>query len=93
MMLNLYVQQNQWIVLSLLAGTGLMLIFWLTYLAMWRPRTDESVKAKVIKITGIRSFFRWLLTFYPWVLILLVIISVLYTLAHTIAAVISAPNW
>ena len=93
MMLYTYVQQNQWIVLALMVGLGLMLIFWLAYLAMWRPREDESIKAHVIRITGIRSFFRWLLTFFPWILIVLVIISILYTLAHTTAAIIAVPNW
>jgi ABC-type multidrug transport system permease subunit len=92
-MFNLYVQQNQWIVLALMAGIGLMLIFWLTYLAMWRPREDESIMANMIKITGINSFFRWVVSFFPWVLIVLVFISIMYTLAHTIAAIIVVPNW
>jgi len=59
MMLYLYVQQNIWIVITLLAGVALMLLFCLTYHAMWSPRGEEA-KNETIKAKDFASFFAWM---------------------------------
>jgi ABC-type multidrug transport system permease subunit len=92
MMLYLYVQQNQWIVTTLLVGVALMLLFCLTYHAMWHPRGVEQ-KSEQIKVKGPMSFLAWLLTFVPWVIVLVVVGSVLFTIATVISKAARPPNW
>jgi hypothetical protein len=92
MMLYLYVQQNQWIVTTLLVGVALMLLFCLAYQAMWHPRGVEE-KSEQIKITGPVSFMTWLLSFVPWILILIVSGCVFFTIATIVAKSCSPPNW
>lgn len=92
MMFNLYVQQNRWIVTALLAGTILTLLMVLTYSALWRPREMEQIQEK-IRITGPVSFLHWLLSFMPWVLVLVILISFAYTLTHLTDAALHLPNW
>ena len=92
MTLNLYVQQHQWIIITLLVGTALMLVFCLTYSAMWRPRGEEE-KSETIKVKGIVTFFQWFLSFVPWVLILLAITSISFTVATVLAKACRPPNW
>jgi Na+/melibiose symporter-like transporter len=92
MMLNLYVQQNQWIVATLLSGVALMLLFCLSYSAMWRPR-DEEKKSETIKATGMRTFFISFMSIVPWVLILLAMASASYTVVSLILRTCYPPNW
>lgn len=92
MMFNLYVQQNRWIMAALLAGTILTLMMVLTYSALWRPREMEQIQER-IRITGPGSFCQWLLSFMPWVLVLVILISFAYTLTHLADAARHLPNW
>jgi len=93
MMLYLYVQQHQWIAATLLAGVALTLVFCLVYQDMWRPREEESQTANSMKITGIGSFLRWVLSFTPWAVILVLIVSIAYTITQIIQAASRPPNW
>ena len=93
MTFNLYVQQNQWIVVTLLAGGALMLLTCLTYLAMWRPREEESKRESEIHVQGPISFFQWVLTFMPWPLVLIIVGTLVYGVAHTVMAMTQLPNW
>jgi TRAP-type mannitol/chloroaromatic compound transport system permease large subunit len=92
MMFYLYVLQNQWIAITLLSGVMLTLIFCLTYQSMWHPRGVEQESEKV-QIRGVRSLFKWLLSFVPWVVILLVLGSIAFTIATVVAKVMDPPNW
>ncbi|GFO54042.1 hypothetical protein GMSM_10490 [Geomonas sp. Red276] len=92
MMLYIYVQQNQWIVATLLAGIALALLFCLIYQAMWHPRGVEK-KAEEIEVTAPPNFFRWLLSFVPWVLILIVLGSAIFTIATVMSKSANPPNW
>lgn len=92
MMLYLYVQQHQWIVIALLVGVALMLLFCLTYHAMWLPRGVEG-KSEKIKVKDVTSFFAWITSFFPWVLILLVLASVSFTIVTVLAKTGRPPNW
>ena len=92
MMLNLYVQQHQWIIVALLSGVALMLIFCLTYAAMWRPRgTEEKSLETEAKDTGtlIKSF----LSIVPWVLILLIVARASFTVLTLVVKTCKPPNW
>ena len=91
MMLNLYVQQHQWIVITLLAGVALTLVFCLTYSAMWRPRGEED--SDTIKVKGVASLLKTFLNIVPWVLILLVMASVSFTIITLVAKTCKPPNW
>lgn len=92
MMLYFYVQQNQWIAMTLLIGIALMLLFCLTYQAMWRPRKVEA-KAEQVEIRNVSTFFTWLLSFVPWVIILIVIGCTAFTIATVVSKSCSPPNW
>jgi len=92
MMLNLYVQQHQWIVITLLAGGALMLVFCLTYSAMWRPRAEEE-KSETIKVKGVGSFLKAFLSVVPWVLILLALASLSFTVVTLLEKNCMPPNW
>ena len=92
MMLYLYVQQNQWIVITVLSGVALMLLFCLTYQAMWLPRGEEG-KSQTVKVKDSASFFAWMKSFVPWVLIIFVLISVSFTILTVLSKAGRPPNW
>ena len=92
MMLNLYVQQHQWIVSTLLSGMALMLVFCLLYSAMWRPRGEEN-RSEATAGKGARSLFKTLLGIVPWVLILLALASASFTIVTLVAKACKPPNW
>lgn len=93
MMLYLYVQQNQWIVTTLLVGVALMLIFCLTYQAMWHPRGTERKSGETAAAKRPQGFFPWLLSFVPWVIILIVLGTVTFTIATVASKACRPPNW
>ena len=92
MMLNLYVQQHQWIVITLLAGVALTLVFCLTYSAMWRPRGGED-RGEGVKTKGVAARLRSLVSVVPWVLILLALASASFTVATLLSKSCKPPNW
>lgn len=92
MMLYLYVQQHQWIAITLLLAVVLMLLFCLTYQAMWLPRGIEG-KSEVIKVTDLKSFFTWIRSFVPWVVILLFLACASFTIATVASKACRPPNW
>lgn len=93
MTFKLYVQQHQWIIITLLAGAALVLLFWLTYWAMWRPREEESRVDSTARMTEPESFFHWLITFMPWPLMLLILGTTIYSITHLFLAMTQLPNW
>lgn len=92
MMLYLYVLQNQWIVLSLLAGAILTLLLCLTYQALWLPRGTEK-ESERIKVQDLPSFFAWLKSFVPWTITLLILGSLAFTLFEIAENHAIPPNW
>lgn len=92
MILSLYVLQNQWIVSTLLAATALMLVFCLTYSAMWRPRGVEQ-KSEAVKGKGVRGFLEAVVSVIPWVLILIFLAAASYTVVSLFLRSSVPPNW
>lgn len=92
MMLYLYVLQNQWIVITLLAGCVIALLFCLTYQALWLPRGLEE-KSEKVEVKDVRSFFVWLRSFMPWVVILLFLATAAYTVFEIAENHSIPPNW
>jgi hypothetical protein len=88
----LYVLQNQWIFITLLSGLFLTLLMCLTYQALWHPRGVEE-KAEKVEVRGTKGFFNWLLGFVPWVIVLLVAGSVVFTVLTLVAKSMDPPNW
>ncbi len=92
MMLYLYVLQNQWIVITLLAGAVVTLLFCLTYQALWLPRGIEG-KSERVKVRNLRSFLVWLRSFMPWVIILLFLASFAFSVFEIAENHAIPPNW
>lgn len=92
MMLNLYVQQHQWIVTALLSGGALMLLFWLTYSAMWRSRESEEI-SEPFRGKGVGSLLKSVLSIVPWVLILLAMTCTLFAFFTLLSKTCKPPNW
>lgn len=92
MMLYHYVLQNQWIVITLLAGGALTLVFCLTYQALWLPRGLEE-KSERIEVKDFKSFMLWLRSFMPWVIILLFIATLAFTVFEIVENHKIPPNW
>jgi len=92
MMLNLYVQQHQWIVATLLVGVALMLLFWLTYAALWLPREEDDTRERT-EVKGGASLMKSLLSVVPLVLILLAVASASFTIVTLVARSCKPPNW
>ena len=86
------IYQNQWLFGALFGGGALLLIFVLCYWAMWRPRKEEQ-EAERTEIGGVRAFLSWLIGTVPWVIILAIIGTAVYTLVHTGIAALETPNW
>jgi hypothetical protein len=92
MMLYLYVLQHQWIVITLLCGVALMLLFCLTYQALWLPRGIEG-KSQTIKVKDAKMFVTWVRSFVPWVIILLILASIAFTIVKIVENACIPPNW
>ncbi|WP_224959053.1 hypothetical protein [Geomonas subterranea] len=92
LMLYLYVLQNQWLVIALLSGGALVLVTALTYQALWQPRGVEK-RSEAVKVRGAASFFRWLRSFMPWVIILLFAACIAFTLLEVTQNHAIPPNW
>ena len=92
MMLYLYVLQNQWLIMTLLAGVILTLILCLTYQALWLPRGTEE-KSEEIKVKDFTSFLTWIRSFVPWVIILLILASLAFTIFEIVENHSIPPNW
>jgi ABC-type multidrug transport system permease subunit len=92
MMLHLYVLQHQWIVITLLVAVALVLVFCLTYQAMWLPRGTEG-RSEHIEVKDVKSFFTWITQFMPWVLILVIIAAVAFTIVKVVENARIPPNW
>lgn len=91
-MLNLYVQQHQWIVARILAGAALVLLFWLTYSALWLPREEDDAN-ELPKVKDLGSFINTFLSTVPLVLILLAMASASFTIVTLVAKTCKPPNW
>ncbi|WP_236014859.1 hypothetical protein [Geomonas anaerohicana] len=92
LMLYLYVLQNQWLVIALLAGAALVLLAALTYQALWLPRGVEK-QSETIKVRGPLNFLRWLRSFMPWVIIILFGVCIAFTLFEVTHNHAIPPNW
>ena len=92
MMLHLYVLQHQWIVITLLVAVALVLVFCLTYQAMWLPRGIEG-RSEHIEVKDVKSFLTWITQFMPWVLILVIIATVAFTIFKVVENARIPPNW
>ena len=93
MSFNFYVRQNQWLIVTLLAGVALMILFCLTYLAMWRPREGEGDKEPRSEGHVGANLLRMVLSVMPWPLLLIILITLVFGVIQTVMAMIHLPNW
>lgn len=91
-MTDFSVLHDQRLILALAGGLAVLLATFLVYGAMWRPREDEEQGTRQ-PITGIGSFFSWLIKVVPWVLLLTFISTLAYTVTHVWMAAVHPPNW
>jgi|WetSurMetagenome_2_1015567.scaffolds.fasta_scaffold401748_3 hypothetical protein len=83
-MFQLYVMQNQWLMLALIGGTALLLVFLLGYPALWRPREPMAEKTPEKQS---------LLAFMPWILVVLYGVTIVYAVVYVIRMAGHPPNW
>lgn len=91
-MTDFSVLHDQRLILALAGGLAVLLAALLTYNSMWKPRSEEEHGAQQ-PITGIGSFFSWLVKVVPWVLLLTFIATIAYTVTHVWMAAAHPPNW
>ena len=93
MMFNLYVQQNQWIVVTLLGWRGAddPLLPGILGNVASTGNGEQDGRPDYHERPG--TFFRWILSFMPWALILIIISSVIFSVTHLRAAATHLPNW
>lgn len=91
-MVDFPVYQNQWLFIALFGGAALLLMFVVTYYALWRPRKEEQ-EAERTEIRDVRSFLAWLHRAVPWAIILAILGTTIYTIVHTGMAALKTPNW
>lgn len=86
------IMRNQWIILAIMGGISLTIAFTLTYWALWRPREEERREGGK-EISGLAPFFKWVISFTPWVLVLAVVSTMAYVAVHLLTAALQPPNW
>jgi len=91
-MIEYEVHGSKWVYLSVFCGAALVAIFALTCWAMWRPRAEAKEQAGQ-EITGVKSFFSWLIGIAPWAVILIVAGTAAFSVIHTVKAALKPPNW
>lgn len=91
-MVNYSVYENQWLFAALFGGGALLVMFVLTYWAMWRPRRDEK-EADSLPIAGVSSFISWVIRVVPWAVIVAAAGTLIYSIHHTYMASLTPPNW
>jgi len=75
-------------------GSGLILVLAtiLAYQALWKSREEEEGQARV-KIDSLYAFSRWLRGTVPWVLIITLAASLIWSFAYAVYRSIRPPNW
>ncbi|HEX8950179.1 MAG TPA: hypothetical protein VF790_14520 [Dissulfurispiraceae bacterium] len=86
------VAQNHWVFFGFFGGLILVMIFVLSYTAMWKTRRAEEEQAQV-PITGLKSFYLWLQAAIPWILILTIAGTFIFAVAFTVMRAANPPNW
>ena len=90
-MFRLDVLQDQWLILTLVGGTALVLVVVLSYLAAWRARgTKEEEVAGAPPEPALETEPR---SSVPWVLILLYAVMIGYAIVYVLMAASTVPNW
>lgn len=91
-MVDYSVYENQWLFAALFGGGALIVMFVLTYWAMWRPRREEK-KAAGVRIAGVSSLISWAARVVPWAIIIAAAGLLVYSIHHTYMASLRPPNW
>jgi hypothetical protein len=90
-MFDLEIYRQHWMFLSISLGAIAMLSTVLWYLAVWRERGAE--KQARIEITSFSAFVRWFQLAFPWILILTMIGTILFSIIYPQVRAIYPPNW
>lgn len=90
-MFNLEIYRQHWMYFSLASGSIIMLATLLWYLAVWRERGAE--KKAPVEITDMRSFAQWFQLAFPWILILTILGTLIFSIVYPQIRSIYPPNW
>jgi hypothetical protein len=88
-MFYLNILQNQWLILALLGGVGLMLLFVLFYWPFWSGRDQAQPNGVDGQPTAATPHHRYM----PWVLVVLYLATVIYALVYVFQNAAQPPNW
>lgn len=92
------VLQERWLMWALIGGSAVVLGFILAYLAIWRGRAAEgqapaAATSPAARALAQRSFFGWVGSFVPWLLIVVIVGLLVYAVVYTISRMFYPPNW
>ena len=85
-MLHLEYLQNQWLMLSLLLGSALVLLLAAAYMAFWRPREESPGEGGAA--AGPKRRVRM-----PWFLTVIFVGITLWGVIYTVWMAFYPPNW
>jgi hypothetical protein len=90
-MFNLEIYRQHWMFFSIAFGGVVMFTTVLWYLAVWRERGAE--KRAQAPITDVKSFALWFQRAFPWILILTILGTFLFSIVYPQLRAIHPPNW
>lgn len=90
-MFNFEIYRQHWAFFALSLGGITMLSMALWYLAVWRERGAE--KQAQVEITDLRTFAQWFQRAFPWVLILTLAGTILFSIIYPQLRAVYPPNW
>jgi len=92
-MLRFAVLQNQWLMLAIGGGLAMILLMFLFYAALWRPRPRGGQSPEVERATHAPTLRGWLTNRLPWLLIVVFSGMIAWGVLYTLMAASKPPNW
>ncbi len=90
-MFNFEIYRQHWMFFSFAFGAVAMLSLVLWYLAVWRARGMEKQTRE--PITDIKSLALWFQRAFPWILILTLAGTILFSIVYPQLRAVYPPNW
>lgn len=90
-MFNLELYRLHWMFFALASGGITMLALLLWYLAVWKFRGTE--RKALLEITDVKSFMIWFQIAFPWILIMTIVGTFVFSIIYPQIRAVYPPNW